>query len=317
MTPKVSIIMPVYKAEKYLQSSTASVLNQKLSDLELILVDDGSPDQCSEMCDSIAQRDTRVRVIHQKNAGVSSARNAGLAAARGEYIGFVDSDDEISPDMYAVLYDLAEKHNCDLVCARYSAVSGEDWSVQTPDTVWIDCADRPVAEDEIKTAVLPCAYKGFDCAVWNKLFKKEIIRREGLYFRPELSIGEDYLFILNYMVHVKRYFYTTQILYDYYIRENSAIRTYRPGYMDNYYCLYKEKKHLISLRYGNDETLRYNNMLWYLMIGEDFLKDTVNAKKTHIKKMRRKVAAKIVLPYKIKRKFYKIRKNMKNIEFFS
>lgn len=104
----VSIIIPVYKVEKYLSKCIESILKQTYFDLELILVDDGSPDKCPEICDTYASKDERVVVIHQKNAGVSAARNAGLEKAKGEYIGFVDPDDWIAPEMYEKMIQAME-----------------------------------------------------------------------------------------------------------------------------------------------------------------------------------------------------------------
>ena len=98
--PKVSIIVPVYKVEKYLRKCIDSIINQTLKDIEIILVDDGSPDNCGKICDEYAAKDTRIKVIHKENGGLSSARNAGMEVAEGEYIGFVDSDDWIESDMY-------------------------------------------------------------------------------------------------------------------------------------------------------------------------------------------------------------------------
>lgn len=112
---KISVIVPVFRAEKYLGRCVDSILHQVYSDLELILVDDGSPDRCPKICDDYALRDKRVRVIHQKNAGVSEARNAGLDAATGEYITFVDSDDWIDPEMYQMMMEKASEYDCDLV----------------------------------------------------------------------------------------------------------------------------------------------------------------------------------------------------------
>lgn len=103
--PTLSVIVPVYKVEQYLKKCIDSILGQTMADLELILVDDGSPDNCPALCDAAAEQDPRVRVIHQKNGGLSAARNAGLDAARGEWIGFVDSDDFIAPEMYRTLLD--------------------------------------------------------------------------------------------------------------------------------------------------------------------------------------------------------------------
>lgn len=102
----ISIIVPIYKVEKFLPKCIESILNQTYSDFELILVDDGSPDKCPEICDEYAAKDQRIIVIHQKNSGVSAARNAGLKRAKGQYIGFVDPDDFVAPDMYEKWYKL-------------------------------------------------------------------------------------------------------------------------------------------------------------------------------------------------------------------
>ncbi|MFV0635182.1 glycosyltransferase family 2 protein [Mitsuokella sp. WILCCON 0060] len=107
--PEISVIVPVYNAEKYLDRCVKSILGQTFSDIELILVDDGSPDKSGELCDRWAKEDNRVRVIHQENAGAGAARNAGLAIARGHYINFVDSDDWIAPQMYEILYKLIRR----------------------------------------------------------------------------------------------------------------------------------------------------------------------------------------------------------------
>lgn len=116
--PEISIIVPIYKTEKYLNRCVNSLINQTFKNFELILVDDGSPDACPVLCDKWGKRDTRIKVIHKKNGGLSSARNAGLNIAQGKYIGFVDSDDWIEPDMYELLYNAAEKYQTD-----YSAVN--------------------------------------------------------------------------------------------------------------------------------------------------------------------------------------------------
>lgn len=113
MDKLLSIIVPVYKAEKHLDRCVESILSQTYGNIELVLVDDGSPDACPAMCDSWAKRDWRVRVIHKKNNGASSARNAGLDMASGEYIGFVDADDFVEPDMYETLMKNALENNAD------------------------------------------------------------------------------------------------------------------------------------------------------------------------------------------------------------
>lgn len=124
----VSIIIPVYKVEKYLSKCIESIFKQTYFDLELILVDDGSPDKCPEICDTYASKDERVVVIHQKNAGVSAARNAGLEKAKGEYIGFVDPDDWIAPEMYKKMISELESSESDLAICGYEYYD-EDYHV--------------------------------------------------------------------------------------------------------------------------------------------------------------------------------------------
>ena len=120
--PLLSIIVPVYDVERYLPKCMDSILAQTFTDFELILVEDGSPDNCPALCDAAAEKDARIRVIHQKNGGLSAARNAGLDAARGEWIGFVDSDDYIAPEMYEALYKAVQSTGADLALCDYAEV---------------------------------------------------------------------------------------------------------------------------------------------------------------------------------------------------
>lgn len=120
--PTISVIVPVYKAQNYLDRCVKSILNQTFKDIELILVEDGSPDQSGEICDKWEKEDSRVKVIHQKNAGAGAARNAGLSIAEGDYIGFVDSDDWIHPQMYEILYNTLVNKKCDVgICKMTSS----------------------------------------------------------------------------------------------------------------------------------------------------------------------------------------------------
>lgn len=120
-TPKISVVVPVYKVETYLDTCVTSLVNQTFTDLEIVLVDDGSPDRSGELCDQWAKKDSRIRVIHKENGGLSDARNAGIQAARGDYIGLVDSDDFVDTDMYELLYTNLQKEQADVsVCTIYS-----------------------------------------------------------------------------------------------------------------------------------------------------------------------------------------------------
>ena len=117
--PKVSIIVPVYNVEKYLNRCIQSLLNQTLKDIEIIMVDDGSPDRCPQMCDNYAKKDNRIKVIHKQNAGLGYARNSGLEIATGEYIAFVDSDDFVNSQMYETLYNNAVSTKADVVYSGF------------------------------------------------------------------------------------------------------------------------------------------------------------------------------------------------------
>lgn len=119
--PEISVIVPVYNTEKYLDRCIRSIINQTFSDFELILVDDGSKDNSGFICDEWEKKDSRIKVIHQKNAGAGAARNAGLRVAKGEYIGFVDSDDWIEPQMYEVMYNAIEKYSADVGMCNISS----------------------------------------------------------------------------------------------------------------------------------------------------------------------------------------------------
>ena len=121
--PTISIIVPVYKTEAYLEKCVDSILAQTFRDFELLLIDDGSPDNCPALCEEAAARDPRIRVIHQKNAGLSAARNTGVEAARGEWIGFVDSDDSIAPEMYETLLTYAQRDGAQIAVCDYLLVT--------------------------------------------------------------------------------------------------------------------------------------------------------------------------------------------------
>lgn len=163
----ISIIIPVYKVEKYLEKCIQSVINQTYENLQIILVDDGSPDNCGKICDEYAKKDHRIEVIHKSNGGLSDARNKGLEIAKGEYIGFVDSDDYIESDMYEVLYNLLKQYNVDVsICNFYTVSQGK---------IAIKNADNGIKEynriEILKEILLDNNIQSY---AWNKLYKKEL-----------------------------------------------------------------------------------------------------------------------------------------------
>ena len=216
--PTISVIIPVYNVEKYLRRCLDSIIAQTFSDWECILIDDGSPDGSGAICDEYAAKDTRFRVIHQANAGVSAARNAGLDAARGEYIGFIDSDDWIAADMYSFLYDLIQERGADIACCLWDNYKGE-----TPETQVLQSTKSNVpyfndtlnANDALTRELFHGTY--ITC---NKLFSKKVcynVRYDTRYIN-----GEDRLFMVQAFVNASKVTYNMLAKYHYCHRPNSA-----------------------------------------------------------------------------------------------
>lgn len=187
--PELSIIVPVYKVEPYLRRCIDSILAQTFRDFELILIDDGSPDHCGAICDEYAAKDSRIIVIHQKNQGVSAARNAGLDIARGTYLGFVDSDDWIEPEMYETMLATAKEKQVDVVVCgiQYRA---DDGTLIRNDLI----ADRSYTNEEM----LKCLYgkpNPTGGAVWNKIFIRAKVM--DIHFRVNISMAEDWVYLFE------------------------------------------------------------------------------------------------------------------------
>ena len=167
---KVSIIVPVYKVERYLDKCISSIVNQTYTNLEIILVDDGSPDQCPQMCDAWAEKDTRIRVIHKENGGLSDARNAGMAVATGEYIAFVDSDDWIAPDLYTHLYRRLTEDHSDISACGVQLV----WEDGTSPRILTCMGNHVLSKEEAMQAIIEESW--LKQPVWYKLYKTNLIK---------------------------------------------------------------------------------------------------------------------------------------------
>ena len=179
--PLISIIVPIYKVEAYIQKCVESILSQTYKNLEVILVDDGSPDNCGNICEEYSRKDKRIKVIHKINGGLSSARNAGLDIASGEYIGFIDSDDWIEDDMYESLYNAIIKYNADIsVCGRYIVQGSRITTISDSEK-----AQTFTRREALSELVLD-EYSGMKNFAWDKLYKKELFEDirypEGKYY---------------------------------------------------------------------------------------------------------------------------------------
>ena len=179
----ISVIVPVYKVEQYLEKCVNSISVQTYSNLEIILVDDGSPDKCGDICDSLAKKDNRIKVIHKPNGGLSSARNAGIDIASGQYIGFVDSDDSIEPYMYENLLGLIKHDGTKLAVCAVNYIY-EDGKKANKAALGKNCTfDFYHAMVEMNT------HRLFDMGAWSKLYHKSLF--DDLRF-PVGKLSEDY-----------------------------------------------------------------------------------------------------------------------------
>ena len=215
--PIVSIIVPVYNAEKTIQRCVESILGQDFQDFELLLIDDGSQDASGALCDAFAQRDARVRVLHKENGGVSAARNLGLSQAQGVYLQFLDSDDWITADATTMLVRTAREYQCDLVISDFYRVVGDRVSHKgdiQEDTV--------LSREEYAAHMMERPADFYYGVLWNKLYRREIVERHHLRMNPEISWCEDFMFNLEYIRYAER-FYALQLPIYYYVKTKGSL----------------------------------------------------------------------------------------------
>ena len=166
----ISVIIPVYKVEKYLRQCIESIISQTYTNLEIILVDDGSPDSCGDICDEYALNDSRIKVIHQENKGLSGARNTGIDASQGDYLCFVDSDDLVTPNYCQVLYDLLKNNEYDFsVCGTYRFEDGDKPEPKTIDSKCKIWKNKEFLKEQIN--------KNSEFGVWNKLYRRSVFSK--------------------------------------------------------------------------------------------------------------------------------------------
>lgn len=224
MKKLVSIIIPIYNMENYLDRCLNSIVTQSYTNLEVILVDDGSKDTSLSICYAWKKKDARVKVIHKENGGVSSARNAGLIEAKGEYIAFIDPDDWVETEMYSTLVRDIEENHADAAFCNFFFVNENNEkkvSVKSDSTI---CVDR----DEAAFYSIAWTFQGggYYTSIWNKLYRKEILFNQNhqmLMFDSEYLIGEDELWLMNILKHCKKVVLDHRPLYNYlWLRKDGA-----------------------------------------------------------------------------------------------
>lgn len=212
MKPLISVIVPIYKVEAYLRPCVDSILRQTYTNMEIILVDDGSPDHCGAICDEYAAKDSRIKVIHKENGGLSDARNAGMAVSTGEYLSFVDSDDLLPSDALQVMMDIALRENAELVIGGHARFEEEPASeIAGSGAVRLMNSEEAMA-DMLKNG----------CASWARLYRREI--HIDIPF-PKGEINEDEAIVLRILENCSRVAITDTVVYHYRCRPESITTT--------------------------------------------------------------------------------------------
>ncbi|WP_409968321.1 glycosyltransferase [Bengtsoniella intestinalis] len=238
--PNISIIVPIYQAEDFVERCVQSVVNQTFQDWELLLIDDGSRDNSGAICKDLAEKDSRIRYFHKKNGGVSTARNYGLREATGDTIAFLDADDLYHPAYLETLWNLRAQEGMDSAgCAHFNWYGGDNRQSEAllPAGTYEAAAIReaivlPLLGERLRQPV----FNGF---IWRFLFDATILRNENITF--EGAYLEDELFLLEYFSYAKGLAVSEAPLYDYYYNPNSATHKYMPKFL-KVYARFMERK---------------------------------------------------------------------------
>lgn len=261
MNKKISVIVPIYNVEKYLPKCIESIINQTYTNLEIILVDDGSPDNCSNICDSYSLTDKRIKVIHKRNGGLSDARNAGLDVATGDYISFLDSDDYIHKKFYETLINLIIQYDADIAQCEFLKVYEEDTS-NFNDCEFESNEEVSLLNNEQALDNLFNEYYVNTVVVWNKLYKRELFRNIRY---PKGKIHEDEYTTYKVLFLTNRVVITSKTLYYYLQRESSitgkGFNIKSLDKIDSYYeqILFYDNKKLFELK--KEAKIRFEGLI--------------------------------------------------------
>lgn len=288
MQPYFSVILPIYNVEQYLPRCVDSILSQSFADYELILVDDGSPDGCPQLCDRLAAKDARIRVIHKENGGLSSARNAGMAAAQGKYIWWVDSDDWIESGALQRLYDETHETFPDVVKFSHYRSGAEITQVKS-------CVQPGLYEGAQLEALLDAAFASagrFGLSAWTYAYRRDAVSQ--IRFVSERQVGsEDYLFNLMLLPCIQKMLVLPDALYYYDLRDGSLTQRYRSSLAEQYASLCRQLTDFYK-SIGKDSLIAQVSRfyIWHLMMGTCIQHEYSKINESHsMKDARRNVRA--------------------------
>ena len=242
--PFISIIVPVYDVENYFDRCIGSLLHQTLDNIEIILVDDCSPDSCPIKCDEYALEDSRIKVIHKKNEGLGFARNSGLEIATGEYVAFVDSDDFVDIRMYEKLYTTAQKYSLDTVYCGFNNIDIDlkKWPISEVDSLQIFDSPKSIKNvmlNMIANEPNSIIERSYRMSVWRGIYSKELIIKNNIKFYSEREfISEDIFFHIDYLTRSSKIAFIPDPFYNYCFNNDSLTKTFRKDRFKKYVILY-------------------------------------------------------------------------------
>lgn len=294
--PKLSIIVPVYKVERYIERCISSLRNQTLTDIEIILVDDGSPDLCPQLCDEYAQKDSRIKVIHKANAGLGYARNSGLEIATGEYVAFVDSDDYADVQMYDKLYVAACREHADAVFCGFSTENREEGWIKSNEVdknkVWRQDDIRTFMLDMIASAPHERKERKFQMSVWHAIYKRTVITENNIKFPSERDVGsEDLPFQVDFLKKSNVVSYIKGWYYFYCFNNTSLTKTFKKS---KFQCYKNLRNLLISKINDQDSMLRINRL--FIGYSRSYIRNLLNSNTSNKKDILRNLMADDVWP---------------------
>ena len=249
---KISIIVPVYNGEEFLSKCIESIVMQTEKDLELILIDDGSSDNSGLLCDQYARSDSRIKVIHQKNAGVSAARNRGINIASGEYIGFVDSDDWVEPNMFERLLQEARNTDADIVMCDATTVY-DDGHIQVDTITQLSGNQILKKSDFTPSILLEMAGSACRCIYKNNRYNDKPQKCDRLLFPLGVKFSEDRIFNLYAFGQANKVAYMKEAFYNRYMNKKSAVHRFHADYFEAYKKASKEIEKAIAVAWDNLE----------------------------------------------------------------
>ncbi len=243
MNPVISIIVPCYRVERYLDRCVQSLLHQTLKDIEIILVDDGSPDRCSQMCDAYARQDARIKVVHKENGGLGYARNSGLEIATGDYVAFVDSDDFVETDMYEVLYEEAVQSDADVVFSNfYTERKKGQWHENrevNERKEWTGIDIKEFMLDMVASAPYEKTERKYQMSVWHSIYRRSIVESNHIRFFSEREVlSEDFPFQMEFLKHAQKVVYIPRVFYHYCSNGDSLTHSFSPDKFQRIQKLY-------------------------------------------------------------------------------